>query len=66
MNSLKTYIAEYLEYCNFRKRLDIKTLKAYKIDLNQYATYATSSENYLSKASIDYYITNIIKQVFID
>lgn len=29
----------YLEYCQFRKRLDGKTLKAYRIDLTQYQLY---------------------------
>ena len=37
MNNSNNYINTYLEYCKFRKRLDNKTLKAYKIlhiDLN--------------------------------
>ena len=29
MNTLTNYINTYLEYCEFRKRLDTKTLKAY-------------------------------------
>ncbi len=36
MNTLNDYVAEYIEYCEYRKRLDRKTLKAYRIDLKQY------------------------------
>lgn len=37
MNTLNRYTAEYLSYCEYRKRLNFKTLKAYRIDLNQYS-----------------------------
>lgn len=33
MNDLQTLIKNYLEYCRRQKRLDEKTLKAYRIDL---------------------------------
>ena len=36
MNNLQTRIEEYLKYCEIQKRLDAKTLKAYKIDLTQF------------------------------
>ncbi len=36
MISLNEQITEYLTYCECRKRLDPKTLKAYRIDLKQY------------------------------
>lgn len=36
MSNLKTHIENYLEYCKEQKRLDEKTLKAYKIDLTQF------------------------------
>lgn len=38
MNSLQTQITTYLDYCRYQKRLDEKTLKAYRIDLTQFAT----------------------------
>lgn len=37
MNSLQTHTQKYLEYCEFQKRLDKKTLKAYRIDLRQFS-----------------------------
>lgn len=37
MNNLQTLIKNYLAYCNDQKRLDSKTLKAYRIDLRQFS-----------------------------
>lgn len=37
MNDLQTQINNYLLYCQYQKRLDAKTLKAYKIDLFQFS-----------------------------
>ena len=36
MNNLQMQQKSYLEYCQFQKRLDPKTLKAYRIDLTQF------------------------------
>ncbi len=41
MNNLNNYIGEYLEFCRYRKRLDPKTLKAYRIDLGQYESFCS-------------------------
>ena len=37
MDNLKTLIENYLEYCTTQKCLDEKTIKAYRIDLRQFA-----------------------------
>ena len=36
MKTLQTQLDNYLEFCQFQKRLDSKTLKAYRIDLTQF------------------------------
>lgn len=36
MDYLQTHINNFLNYCQFQKRLDAKTLKAYRIDLIQF------------------------------
>ena len=36
MNTLQMQVNNYLEFCRFQKRLDSKTLKAYRIDLTQF------------------------------
>lgn len=38
MNNLQIEIQNYLNYCQYQKRLDSKTLKAYRIDLKQFYT----------------------------
>ena len=43
MNNLQTHIDEYLEYCRYQKRLDEKTLKAYRIDLTQFLSQISCS-----------------------
>jgi len=59
MNTLNRYITEYPSYCECRKRLNFKTLKAYRIDLKQYSTFCDSSLDSLSKNTIDLYITEL-------
>lgn len=62
MNTLNDYIAKYIEYCQYRKRLDQKTLKAYRIDLQQYANYLKDTSTFWFKDNLDNYITHLHKQ----
>lgn len=62
MNTLNDYITEYLEYCENRKRLDAKTLKAYKIDLTQYDTFSRNSHECFSRNTVDFFITKLHKK----
>lgn len=62
MTTFKNLIAEYLEYCEFRKRLDTKTLKAYRIDLHQYEAFCPDQAECLSRDTVDHFITNLHKQ----
>lgn len=39
MNGLQSQIKNYLEFCEYQKRLDRKTIKAYRIDLQQFSSY---------------------------
>jgi len=39
MNNLQTTVNKYLDFCQFQKCLDKKTIKAYKIDLKQFYGY---------------------------
>ena len=61
MNTLSKYTAKYLSYCEYRKRLNFKTLKAYRIDLNQYSIFCNSSLDFLSRNTLDLYITELHK-----
>lgn len=44
MHNLQTHIKNYLNYCNSQKRLDEKTIKAYRIDLRQFSEGLTVTE----------------------
>ncbi len=61
MNLLDNHIAEYLEYCQYRKHLDPKTLKAYRIDLAQYAAFSPGAADALSRNTVDCFITSLHK-----
>lgn len=50
----------YLEYCEFRKELNIKTINAYRIDLKQYFDFI--GKNALDKQKIEDYITVLHKK----
>lgn len=62
MYTLNYYIREYIEYCEHRKRLDSKTLKAYRIDLKQYENTCSDLTDCFSKDHLDKYVTNLHKQ----
>lgn len=62
MNTLSNYIAEYIEYCEYRKRLDVKTLKAYKIDLRQYENFCHCLSDCFDKTAVDTFITSLHKK----
>lgn len=59
MKSLTRNITDYIEYCAYRKRLDSKTLKAYRIDLNQYEAFCTRRKDCFGKRTVDDFITGL-------
>ena len=56
---LEDKLAAYLECCEYRKELDRKTLKAYRIDLRQYFEYVCVDEP--DKEKIEEYVTHLHK-----
>ncbi len=56
MTQLHTQIRDYMNYCQFQKMLNFKTLKAYRIDLHQFETFFTDTTDPLSKDMISKYI----------
>jgi len=57
---LRNGVKTYLEYCKYRKELDHKTLKAYRIDLRQYFDFVNC--NIPDKRRIEEYITDLHKR----
>lgn len=57
MNNLQSEIQNYLNYCQYQKRLDEKTLKAYRIDLRQFHTSFSSTDiNEITSALLEDHI----------
>ncbi|MEY8484171.1 tyrosine-type recombinase/integrase [Lachnospiraceae bacterium 48-21] len=59
MNRLETLIANYMENCESIKKLDKKTLKAYRIDLAQFQTFMLAYPDFENKAAINDYISSL-------
>ena len=59
--NLQDKVKPYLEYCTYRKELDTKTIKAYRIDLTQFFSYVQSAEP--EKETIEQYITDLHKKI---
>ena len=60
MKNLQNQINNYLEYCQNQKRLDSKTLKAYRIDLKQFHSDLSITEtNQITSEILEKYIANL-------
>ena len=60
MYNLQTQINNYLEYCQNQKRLDSKTLKAYRIDLKQFHLDIPTTElNLITSDILEKYIASL-------
>lgn len=57
MNRLETLITNYMKNCESIKKLDKKTLKAYRIDLAQFQTFMLSYPDFEDKNAINDYIS---------
>ena len=58
--NIRNQVQNYLNYCSYRKELDEKTVKAYRIDLRQYFECCRSDEP--GKEEIEQYITDLHKK----
>ncbi len=60
MNHLQTHIKNYLEHCQWQRRLDAKTLKAYRIDLKQFQADVSLQElSEITSNILEKYIANL-------
>ena len=63
MNNLQEHIKTYLEYCRSQKRLDEKTLKAYRIDLRQFsANLPTQDISEITSGILESHIAGLHQQ----
>ena len=59
MQNINTHICNYLAHCKYEKNLNPKTLKAYKIDLQQFASFAEKANYAYSKEILQSYIVHL-------
>ena len=60
MNTLQGQIDNYLAYCHYQKRLDAKTLKAYRIDLDQFSNqFLSINAEEITAAALEDFIGNL-------
>lgn len=59
--SLEKQIATYLDYCQINKKLDQKTIKAYRIDLTQFCSIIPIKDLPVDKDTLVLYLTEIHK-----
>lgn len=60
MTNLQTNIENYLDYCQYQKRLDSKTLKAYRIDLAQFQRQIPSANiSEITPELLEHYIAEL-------
>lgn len=59
MQNLQDWISRYLLDCRFQKGLDSKTLKAYRIDLEQFSIFITRNDLDLTREGLVEYISDL-------
>lgn len=61
MTTLETLMKEYLDHCTTHKKLDYKTIKAYRIDLSQFLALIPTSTLPVTKEILMEYLSNVHK-----
>jgi integrase/recombinase XerD len=61
MLDLLTLSSRYLDYCNYQKQLNAKTLKAYTIDISQFLIFMENTNGELTKRNLSEYSTTLHK-----
>lgn len=62
MNKLEKLVSNYMKTCETMKKLDKKTLKAYRIDLAQFQVFMLGRPDFEDKAAISDYISSLHNQ----
>lgn len=60
--NLREEIKNYLFYCQFQKKLDYKTTRAYHIDLMQFAAFIEDNGNEVTKECLNSYLIKLHSQ----
>ncbi len=61
MHDLTSVTKQYLDYCKFQKKLNVKTVKAYRIDITQFLQIIEKMDGCLTKNNLSQYATYLHK-----
>ena len=59
MKEIDKFTKQYLHMCRYRKNLSDKTIKAYKIDLQQFTTFVLNGEYQINRNCVSMYIMSL-------
>ena len=59
MQDLQDWISRYLLDCKYQKNLDLKTVKAYRIDLEQFSALISQNDLELTREGLMEYISDL-------
>lgn len=60
MNDIQLYINKYLDYCLQQKRLNPKTIKAYRIDFGQFASHISETQlTEITQDTLERYVSHL-------
>lgn len=60
--NLLTFAEEFLDYCQYQRNLSEKTLKAYRIDLQQFTQFMLQTDGNMNKSNLSQYLTALHKR----
>ncbi len=60
--SIQQNLQGFLEYCEYQKRLDKKTIKAYRIDLTQFISFIETEPASITRNHIGNYVSYLNRQ----
>ncbi|MNW41300.1 Tyrosine recombinase XerC [compost metagenome] len=61
MSDIKALFRKYIECCQYQKKLNAKTLKAYRIDITQFLEFMNYNQKALTKSELSSYATHLHK-----
>ena len=59
MKEINNLTHQYLHMCKYQKNLSEKTIKAYKIDLDQFYIFILNGEHTITRASVSMFIMSM-------
>ncbi len=62
MLNFTQFVNRYLEYCQYQKKLNTKTLKAYRIDIKQFQKFIETTDENITRSNLAAYAAHLHKK----